>query len=63
MARGGGGGGGGPPRKFFGGGGGGGGGGLHLVILCGSVPPSSPNPDPISDRQMSFSTPVFRPNL
>ena len=25
------------------------------------VPPGSPNPDPISDQKMSFSTPVFRP--
>ena len=30
-------------------------------ILGGGVPPSSPNPDPISDQKMSFSTPVFRP--
>ena len=25
----------------------------------GGVPPGSPNPDPISDQKMSFSTPVF----
>ena len=25
------------------------------------MPPSSPNPDPISDEKMSFSTSVFRP--
>ena len=29
--------------------------------FLGGVPPSSPNPDPISDQKMSFSTPVFRP--
>ena len=38
----------------------GGGGGVHLIILCGSVLPSCPNHDPISDQKMSFSTPVFR---
>ena len=27
------------------------------------VPPGSPNPDPISDQNMPFSTPVFRPDL
>ena len=27
------------------------------------VPLGSPNPDPISDQKMSFSTPVFRPGL
>ena len=27
------------------------------------VPPGSPNPDPISDQKMSFSTLVFRPDL
>ena len=32
-----------------------------LRILGGGVPPGSPNPDPISDQQMSFSTPVHRP--
>ena len=32
-------------------------------ILGGGVPPSSPNPDPISNQIMSFSTPVFRPGL
>ena len=26
-----------------------------------TVPPGSPNPDPISDQKVSFSTPVFRP--
>ena len=41
---------------------GGGGGGL-LGILGGGVLPSSPNPDPISDQKMSFSAPIFRPDL
>ena len=27
------------------------------------MPPESPNPDPISDQKMPFSTPVFRPGL
>ena len=27
------------------------------------MPPCSLNPDPISDQKMSFSTPVFRPDL
>ena len=39
------------------------GGGVLLGILGGGVPPGSPNPDPISDQTMSFSTPVFRPGL
>ena len=39
----------------------GGGEGMLLGILGGGVPPCSPNPDPISDQKMSFSTPVFRP--
>ena len=34
-------------------------GGVFLGILDGGVP----NPDPISDQKMSFSTPVFRPDL
>ena len=38
-----------------------GGGGCTPGILGGGVPPSSPNPDPISDQKMSFSTSVFRP--
>ena len=29
----------------------------------GGVPPGSPYPDPISDQNMSFSTPVLRPDL
>ena len=44
-------------------GGGGGGGGLLLGILSKGVPPGSPNPDPISDQNMPFSTPVFRPGF
>ena len=32
-------------------------------ILGGGMPPGSPNPDPISDQKMSFSTPVFKPGL
>ena len=42
---------------------GGGGGGLLLGILSKGVPPGSPNPDPISDQNMPFSTPVFRPGF
>ena len=36
---------------------------LLLRILDGGVPPGSPNPDPISDQEKSFSTPFFRPGL
>ena len=32
-------------------------------ILDGGVPPGSPNPDPILDQKISFSTPDFRPDL
>ena len=39
------------------------GGGVLLGILGRGVPPGSPNPDPISDQNMPFSTPVFRPGL
>ena len=39
------------------------GGGLLLRILDGGVQPCSPNPDPISDQEKSFSTPFFRPGL
>ena len=40
-----------------------GGGGVLLGILGGGVvPPGSPNPDPVSDQKMSFSTPVIRPD-
>ena len=37
--------------------------GVPLEILGGGMPPCSLNPDPISDQKMSFSTPVFRPDL
>ena len=37
-----------------------GGGGVLLGILGGGVPPGSSNPDPISDLNMPFSTPIFR---
>ena len=37
--------------------------GVLRVILGGGVPPSTLNPDPISDPKMSFSTPFFRPDL
>ena len=40
-----------------------GGGGVLLGIVGRGVPPGSPNPDPISDQNMPFSTPVFRPFL
>ena len=40
--------------------GGGGGGGLLLGIFGGGVPWGSPNPDPISDKNMPFYTPIFR---
>ena len=43
--------------------GGGGGGGVLLGILGRGMPPGSPNPDPISDQNIPFSTPVFRPGL
>ena len=39
------------------------GGGVLRGVLGDGVPPGSPNPDPISDQKMSFSTPVFRPDL
>jgi len=32
--------------------------GVLLGIFGGGVPPASPNPDPISDQKMPFSTPV-----
>ena len=35
--------------------------GMLLGIFGESVPPGSPNPDPVSDQKMSFSTPVFWP--
>ena len=42
---------------------GGGGGEVLPGILGGGVPPGSSNPDPISDLNMPFSTPVFRPEI
>ena len=38
-------------------------GGVLLGILGGGAPPNSPNPDPISDKKMSFTTLVFRSDL
>ena len=38
-------------------------GALLLGILSGGVPPVSLNPDPFSDQKMSFSTPIFRPEI
>ena len=35
--------------------------GVFRGILGRGVPPGSPNPDPISEKKMSFSTPVFSP--
>ena len=40
-----------------------GGGGELLGILGVGLLPGSPNPGPISDQKMSFSTPIFRPDL
>ena len=34
-----------------------------LGMWTGGVVPGSPNPDLIADQKMSFSTPVFRPDL
>ena len=34
-----------------------------MGVLVGAVPPGSPNPDPISDQKMYFSTLVFRLDL
>ena len=44
-----------------GGGGGGGGGGILIIFLGGGVPPGPENPYPISDQNIRFSTPYFRP--
>ena len=33
--------------------------GVPLGILGGGVSPGSPNPDPVSDQKIKFSTPVF----
>ena len=40
-----------------------GGGGVLLGIPGEGVQPGSLNPDPISDQKISFSRPVFRPDL
>ena len=37
--------------------------GVLLGIRGGGVLPDSPNPDPISDQNMPFSMPVFRPSV
>ena len=37
--------------------------GVLLGILGRGVPLGSPNPNPISDQNIPFSTPVFRPGL
>ena len=37
--------------------------GVLLGILGRGMPPDSPNPNPISDQNMPFFTPVFRPNF
>ena len=34
-----------------------------LRILQGGVLAGSPNPDPISDQKLAFSTPIFRPDI
>ena len=36
---------------------------LEKKTFGATIGPGSPNPDPISDKKMSFSTPVFRPDL
>ena len=40
-----------------------GGWGLLLGVVGGGVPHGSPNPDPILNQKMTFSTPVFRPGI
>ena len=37
--------------------------GVFRGILGGGAPPGSPSQDPISDQNMSFFIPVFRPVL
>ena len=39
------------------------GGGVLLGILGEGVPPDSPNPEPILDQKMPFSSPFFKPDL
>ena len=41
---------------------GGGGGGVLIIFLGGGVPPGPENPYPISDRNIRFSIPYFRPD-
>ena len=43
-------------------GGGGGGGGVLLIFLGGGVLPGPENPYPISDQNIRFSIPYFRPD-
>ena len=38
-------------------------GGYSSEFVVGGVPSGSPTPDLISDQNMPFSTPVFRPSL
>ena len=42
--------------------GGGGGGGVLIIFLGGGVPPGPENPNPISDQNIRFSIPYFRPD-
>ena len=41
----------------------GGGGGGYFLDSWWSMLPGFPNPDPISEQEMSFFTPVFRPGV
>ena len=41
---------------------GGGGGGVLIIFLGGGVPPGPENPYPISDQNIRFSIPYFRPD-
>ena len=41
---------------------GGGGGGVLIIFLSGGVPPGPENPYPISDQNIRFSIPYFRPD-
>ena len=42
--------------------GGGGGGGVLIIFLGGGVPPGPENPYPVSDQNIRFSIPYFRPD-
>ena len=42
--------------------GGGGRGGVLIIFLGGGLPPGPENPYPISDQNIRFSTPYFRPD-